>query len=318
MKIGMLFPGYGSQFVGMGKELYDDSRVMQEYFEEASNCLDVNFVKLCFASSDAELAQFHNAYPAIFLMSTSIAALLKERGIVPHVVAGYNLGEYSALSCAGSINLPDGLYLLNKYARAYQETLGSIDVVAVHVTGLASGDVERICSQVSTELQPVRVALYNSETDHIVTGHRFAIASFGDAVRQIKDESGDSSIKVAEISLGVGLHSSLMDGVINNFKMYLAKADFKDTALLAISAIHANELGSGQQVRDAIIEQIHSSVRWHDVMKKLADCDCFIEVGPGSELSAFARQMYPHKTIMTVNKPSDVEEIINYITARSL
>src|SRR5579872_2129839 len=101
MKIALLFPGYGSQFVGMGKELYDEHRIVQEYFEEASNCLNINFVKLCFASSDAELRKAENAYTALFLVSSAIAALLQQYGVTPHAVAGYNIGQLSAVHVAG-------------------------------------------------------------------------------------------------------------------------------------------------------------------------------------------------------------------------
>src|SRR5690606_20836996 len=123
MKIGMVFPAQGSQFVGMGKELYDDSRIMQEYFEQASNCLDINFVKLCFASSDAELSILNHTYTSLFLVSSSLYALLKDAGIEPSIVAGYNIGEYAAMHAASSLSLPDGLYLLNKYANFYQDLL---------------------------------------------------------------------------------------------------------------------------------------------------------------------------------------------------
>jgi len=315
MKIGMLFPGYGSQFVGMGKDLYDESRIMQEYFEVASSCLDVNFVKLCFASSDAELTQLHNAYPATFLMSTAIAAILKDRGIMPHIVAGYNLGEYAAISHAGGLNLPDGLYLLNKYARAYQETLSHIDVVAKQVIGMRVEEVEELCQQVSTELQPVRIALYNNENDFIVTGHRFALTAFTDAVEQNAEFSGDRKIKIEDISVGVGLHSAVMDGVINNFKMYLEKVDFKDTSVPVLSTLHVNEITTGEQVRADIVAHIHSSVHWYGVIKKLKDCDLLIEVGPGSTLSATVRQLYPHKPVIAVNTPADVEEALKYSQA---
>ncbi len=93
MKKVILFPGYGSQYVGMAKELYDESRIMQEYFEEAANCLDTNFVKLCFASSDADVTQAPAAYTSIFLVSCSIYSLIKDRGIVADLVTGYNTGE---------------------------------------------------------------------------------------------------------------------------------------------------------------------------------------------------------------------------------
>src|SRR5262245_26836049 len=121
MKIALLFPGYGSQFVGMGKELYDEYRIVQEYFEEASNCLNVNFVKLCFASSDVELGKMVNAYTSLFLIGASVYAVLKESGIEVDIVAGYNNGENAALFAAHCFSLPDGLYLLNKFCSFYQE-----------------------------------------------------------------------------------------------------------------------------------------------------------------------------------------------------
>ena len=98
MKIGMLFPGYGSQFVGMAKDLYDDSRTVQEYFEEASSCLDINFIKLCFASSDAEISQPMHAYLSLFLVQSALSALLTKAGIAPTLVAGYGIGQFAAIN----------------------------------------------------------------------------------------------------------------------------------------------------------------------------------------------------------------------------
>src|SRR5438477_11718929 len=109
MKTALLFPGYGSQFVGMGKELYDEYRIVQEYFEEASNCSNVNFVKLCFASSDVELGKLAHAYMSLFLIGSCVSAVLKEQGIIPDVVAGYNNGEITSLFAGGCFSLPDGL-----------------------------------------------------------------------------------------------------------------------------------------------------------------------------------------------------------------
>src|SRR3989304_8586419 len=163
MKIIMLFPGYGSQFVGMAKELYDESRTVQEYFEEASNCLNVNFVKLCFASSDIELSKMPSAYTATFLVSSSLVTLLKQEGIVPNAVAGYNLGEYSAIYAASGFSFPDGLYLLNKLATFYQESLEGLEGIALKVTGLPTKTIEDFCYKASRGDQRVYVLIYNNE-----------------------------------------------------------------------------------------------------------------------------------------------------------
>src|SRR5579863_1457205 len=170
MKIALLFPGYGSQYVGMGKELYDEYRIVQEYFEEASTILDINFVKLCFASSDAELSKFLNAYTSLFLVGCSVSALLKELGITPAVVAGYNNGEYAALFAGGCFSLPDGLYLLNKFASFYQEFLDTVSVDVMQVKGVTTKRLETICAQVSNKEEKIAIALYNGPTDHCVAG----------------------------------------------------------------------------------------------------------------------------------------------------
>ena len=120
-RVGVVFPGYGEQFIGMGKDLYDHSRIVQEYFEQAAGSVDINFVKLCFASSDVELCKMANAYTSLFLMGACVQAILKESGIEPDIVAGYNNGESAALFSAGCFSLPDGLYLLNKFSSFYQE-----------------------------------------------------------------------------------------------------------------------------------------------------------------------------------------------------
>lgn len=116
MKIIMLFPGYGSQYIGMGKEFYDQSRIMQEYFEEAAICLPINFTKLIFSSSDNDLKILSNAYPAQFLVSICLFKILEQEGIIPTHVAGMDIGAYAALFAARGISFPDALYLLSKLA----------------------------------------------------------------------------------------------------------------------------------------------------------------------------------------------------------
>jgi [acyl-carrier-protein] S-malonyltransferase len=303
MKIGMIFPGYGSQFVGMGKELYDESRVIQEYFEDASNCLDINFVKLCFASSDAELAKMNSAYVALFLVSSSIAALLKEEGIEPQVVAGYNLGEYSAVHAVGGFSFPDGLYLLNKFALFYQELLGTVDVAVVRVIGVQTKQLQKLCDQASDgQLQAAFIGIYEAPDQHVVTGTR-------QAIEKLRDELAATEATVADLDVEVGLHSPLMDTVATQFKMYLEKVDFKNLRAPLITNVTAQTIDQGEEVKINVVEHIHRPLLWHNVLTCLNDCELLVEIGPGTTLTSYLKTMYPEKAVISVNKRSDFDEL---------
>lgn len=309
MKTAFLFPGYGSQYVGMAKELYDESRIMQEYFEEACNCLNNNFIKLCFASSDAELCKMVNAYPSLFLVSASLVALLKEEGIVPDMVAGHNLGEYAAIFAAQGLNHPDGLYLLNKFATLYQEACATMDVAVLQVKGLDAATLTALCIQASTNAteekpdQSAHIALFNADDDHVVSGHIQAIA----ALRELLNRQSDT--KVVELPIEVGLHSAIMEPVVQQLAMYLEKVDFKDLTIPLISSIDGNTITTGAQIRERILAGLQKPVLWRAVMEQLHDADVIVEVGPGSTLSTMVKNKYPDKIVLSINKRSDIDEL---------
>ena len=303
MKIAMLFPGYGSQYVGMAKELYDESRTVQEYFEEAGNCLPINFVKLCFASSDSDLSRMENAYPGTFLVSCAIHALLKEEGIKADIVAGYNLGEYAALYAAGAFTFPDGLYLLSKYASIYQEELASMDVGVIRVQGVATQPLESMCKKASENDEHASIALYTSNTDHIVTGNT-------DAVAVVRGQaSADIDVIIEEIPVDIGLHSPLMQTVADRLTPYLEKVDFNVLAMPLVCSADVCHVATGEQVRARVIEHIYTPVKWTKVMDSLSDYDVLIEIGPGTMLSTLAKAQYPDKIVMSINKRSDITDL---------
>lgn len=305
-KIGFIFPGYGSQCVGMGKELYDVSRVVQECFEEASNCLSENFVKLCFASSDAELAKMNSAYPSIFLTSIAISSLLKEKGVKPDVVAGYNLGELSALFAAGGITLPDGLYMLSKCALFYQQELENLDVAVIRVTSMQRNLLEKICAHVSCEVKPVTITSYKTETDHVVAG-------FTEAVQAVEDRVIKEDGKVKELTVEHGLHSSIMDPIMEQLDVYTAKVDFNNLEVPLISCLSAEPVQTGEDVKNAFISGITHPILWDKVLSQFADCDLLLEIGPGCTMQDTIKACYPDKEIITVQKPSDIDKIISIL-----
>jgi [acyl-carrier-protein] S-malonyltransferase len=319
MKTVLLFPGYGSQFVGMGKELYDEYRIVQEYFEEASHVLNNNFVKLCFASSDAELSKMANAYTSLFLIGSSAYAVLKEHGIHPDVVAGYNNGETTALFAAGCFSLPDGLYLLNKFCSFYEEAVNEMDVDSIHIIGIASAQLEKACTQVtlrqassfakaSEDTQDERgdkgkvfISMYNSPTDHIVAGNR-------DQLSQIQDMFADSAT-IKYIGAEIGMHSSLMNGVVDAFKGFLEKVDFKDLKIPLISCIDGNIVTAGADTKERFIRHINSPLDWSRAMRALVDYDCIIVAPPGDEVCEMIKAQYPDKLVVSIAKKEDIDTL---------
>lgn len=304
MKIAVVFPGYGSQYVGMGKDLYDEYRLVQEYFEEASNCLNLNFVKLCFASSETELTSISNAYPATFLISCSLYALLKQEGLVPSVVAGYNIGEYSALFSSGSITFPDGLYLLNKLASFYQELLPNLDVQMMRVSHIEKQELASLCEHASRGDERALIASQVAPTEFIVSGSSHAVEYVW---RKLKEEA--ALVSVQELSVGFGLHSPLMEPVARNLKIYLEKVDFKDVQIPIISGMDGHFVVSGEEIKRRVIAQITAAINFQRVIEEIRVCELLIAVGPGADMVPILQSYYPDKKCVGFSKKSDLDVI---------
>ena len=298
MKIGMLFPGYPSQFVGMGKELYDNSRTIQEYFEEASNCLGTNFVKLCFASSDAEITKVAHAFPALFLSGVSTAHMIQE--VCPDIlisgVAGHGVGEYSALHVANTITVPDGLYLLNKFSQFHAELGEDLNTKTVIITGLSERKLKQLCD----EFDGVYISAIESKRQ-LVSGALDIVDEFTDAAR----EAGAGRVKVADTV--EGYHTPLLQGLVDQLTIYLTKVDFNDPEFTVISCIDGKPITRAKKAQESIMRQIVKPLNWKNVLKQFADYDMILVPGPSKLLVRELSVLYPDKIIIGIETMADIE-----------
>ena len=299
MKVGMLFPGYPSQFVGMGKDLYDNSRTIQEYFEDASNCLGMNFVKLCFASSDADLARVSHAYPSLFLTSVSTAHMIKE--VCPTMtisgMAGYGVGEYGALYMANSMTFPDGLYLLNKFSQLYVQLHEDVALKTVIVKGFTDKAIKELCEEHG-------VAIVSFESNrHLVTGTFEALEGFIEAAKK----AGSGRVKEADMIQGV--HTELLDGLVEQLSPYLTKVDFYAPEVPVVSGLTGKPLSSAQKVQDSLMDLLVKPLSWKSVLKQFADYDMLLVPGPSKALVAELSALYPDKMIMGIESMADIEAL---------
>lgn len=307
MKIGMIFPGQGAQTLGMAKDIYDRERIVQEYFEQASSCLENNFVRLCFASSERELKETVNAQTSIFLVSAALVALLKEKyNIEPAIVAGHSSGEYAAIFAAGGMSFSDALYLLKKRSLFMEEATVQLPGTMIAVLGLDYQDVQDLCARHDDPSGNERVA----EVVNYNTPHQFVISGTVPELEAVADDVRSAGGKVIALNVSGAFHSRLMKQAEEAFAQYMVKVDFKDLTIPLVANVTAKPVTQHEELKDVVVRQMSSHVLWWPSMEHFNECDIIIEVGPGAKLTKMLKREWPDKQVMAINTPSDIEQFL--------
>ncbi len=288
MKTAFLFPGQGSQFVGMGKSLADGFPAARAVFEEADAALGFALSRLCFEGPEDTLRLTENQQPALVTVSTAACAILRERGIEPDYVAGHSLGEYSALVAAGSLRFADAVRLVRQRGRYMQEAVPPGVGAMAALLKLPEGKLEGILAE-AAQGEVVSAANFNSPDQVVIAGHAGAVQ------RAMELAKAAGARRAVPLPVSAPFHCALMKPAQDRLAVDLNAAAFCDLRVPLINNVAAREVRAGAEARQGLIDQVSSPVRWTESVRRLeaAGVERFIETGPGGVLTGLARSIAP-------------------------
>jgi [acyl-carrier-protein] S-malonyltransferase len=285
-RMAFLFPGQGSQFIGMAQDLYAREPLARERFHEANEMLGFNIADLCFHGPADVLELTANTQPAILIHSVIAGEILRQRGIVPIAVAGHSLGEYSALVAAGSLQFKDAVRLVHLRGQFMQEAVPVGVGAMAAILGLDQMQVELSCLDVIDE-GVVQPANYNCPGQIVISGD---IAAVKKAMARCLEKG---AVKAVQLPVSAPFHSALMGPAAERLEQELSRVTFADADLPVISNVEARPIPSKARLPRLLVEQVTAPVRWHESMETLVQLgiEAVIEVGPGKVLSALMRRI---------------------------
>ena len=303
----VIFPGQGSQMVGMGKEFYDKFDLVKNLFKEADDTLNFSISKLILEGPKEELDLTVNTQPAIFLVSYSIYNVIKKEFNIDlskaKYFAGHSLGEYSALSCAGYLNLSETLKILRIRGDAMQNSVPKGEGGMVAVLGSTVEIIEKILKDNEQNLS-IQIANDNSEGQIVLSGKT-------DDLDKLILILKENTIKNIKLPVSAPFHCRLMNKATNIMSNELNKLNFIEGENKLISNVTANEISNTSELKDLLVKQIENRVRWRESVINMINNDVnhFIEIGPGKVLSGLVKRINKEVKIDAINNQGDIESL---------
>ncbi|MBA7531087.1 Malonyl CoA-acyl carrier protein transacylase [subsurface metagenome] len=313
-KIAFVFPGQGSQKVGMGKDLIENYPEAEILFNRANKALKekrVDISKICFEGPEEELKNTVNAQPAILTISIILYKLLRKNKIKPSIVAGHSLGEYSALAASSVIKFEDAVKLVRKRGEYMQSATPAGTGSMLAVIGLEKDEISKMCEKIN-DIGKIEIANHNSPTQIVVSGEIKPL----DKLSELAKERG--ARKAIPLKVSAPFHSSLMKLAQDNLARYLERVEIHNPQIPIICNVSANYVRNKEEVRLVLIKQMFQMthpVKWVDSIKKMNSegINCFIEVGPGKVLRGLIKQIIPESKVFNVFDSNSLKNVVEKI-----
>jgi len=308
--IAFLFPGQGSQSVGMGKELAAEYAVARQTFDQADAALGFKLSDLCFQGPEEKLKLTEITQPAILTVSVAACRVLREKGIHPAFAAGHSLGEYSAHVAAGTLNFEDALRTVSRRGRYMQEAVPVGQGAMAAILGMALVELSQICAE-AAQGEVCSPANINSPDQIVISGNKRAV---GRAAELAKHRGAKRAIL---LPVSAPFHCSLLQPAQDKMAGDLAQLQFHEMQMPVACNVDAELVEKPEAARSALIRQVTGAVRWEPCVRLLiaSGVGTFVEVGPGKVLCGLLRQIDRHKTCLNVEDEASLQKTIHHLTA---
>ncbi|MBI3995943.1 MAG: ACP S-malonyltransferase [Nitrospirae bacterium] len=310
MTVAFLFPGQGSQYVGMGALLYEASETVRQFYQTAEKALGFDVAELCHHGPADQLNRTEYTQPAILTTSVAVAALAREKGLTAAMLAGHSLGEYTALVTAGSLAFSDAVVLVRNRGRYMQEAVPEGFGAMAAVLGLDRAAVEDICRAASTT-GVVSAANINSPVQIVIGGERHAV----ETAMALAKERGAK--RIIPLAVSVPSHCALMTPAAERLARDLDGVTLSPLQIPVVTNVDAEPIRSGDSAKRALVRQLAAPVLWVDTVHRMVQegVTTFVEIGPGTVLSGLVKRIAKDVKICHVEDPDSLDATLRELAA---